>query len=93
MSLPYHKSVGNGQFVKWHTFLLSTLLFLFTLGGKGLGHEAEETEGDGLDMFALYEAELGANLWRGQAMCKTWHGHDEERKDSKEARSSYILFC
>lgn len=95
LSLPHQTLIYDGQFVKWHIFLLSTVLFLLTLGGKDLAHGAEEPErkwGDGLDMFALHEAELGANVWRGQAMCKTCYGHDEERKDSEEARSSATLF-
>lgn len=71
MSLPYHKSIADGQSVKWHISLLSTLLFLFTLGGKVLAHRAEEPEDDGLGLFVLHEAELGANAWRGQAMGKT----------------------
>lgn len=92
MSLPYHTSISDCRFVKWLIFLLSTLLFLLTLGGKDLVHGAEEPEGDVLDMFALHETELGANMWRGQVKCRTWHGHDEEMKGSDEARSTAILF-
>jgi len=82
-------------FLKKHVFIHAALLSRVTLGGRDLARGAEEPDakwGDGLDMFALHETELGTNKWRGKAMHKTSHGHDEEGKNSDEERVSATHF-